>query len=180
MRAKHILLFIVSSVIAFFVFAGIALSIQATGLVSVGASNKPTAMSEIGAEEQAWLALGIDSYRIEISWSALPVMMGIVNTVVRDGEVVEQSCDRRYMYYCQAWIANGVFPHGFTIADLFTQAREAQARADNSPITGYAFFANIDFEPTYHFPTIIVSGIADPQVEDGAGVWEVVSFEPLP
>ncbi len=71
MLRHKIPLFIVASLLSFAAFTGIALFIQATGLIRVPSRN--------GSAEQAWQALGIDDYRIEIQRFAAPLLF-IPNT----------------------------------------------------------------------------------------------------
>jgi hypothetical protein len=180
MRFYKVAVFVISTALSFLAFTAIALGIQAIGLLS--APSVPTSaapLSQIDAAEQAWLALGIDSYRIELRRFRAPMPFEYVTLEVRDGHIITASCSSGWLAgdRVECRINTDDFFDDFTVQDLFATARQVQENVDNPPMN-YTYDADILFDRMYHFPTLIVSRVAS--VYDGGSSLEVLSFEPLP
>jgi hypothetical protein len=123
------------------------------------------AAQDIPAEQAAWEKLGIESYHIVIQdagvWSIMNVELWVV-----DGRVQRLQAD------CQPGLVGmpcqlfPIEPHLFEIGELFNRVRSSGAR-----------LANVEYDPTYHFPTLIAEN--DPQIYDDEHTLRVTTFEVL-
>jgi hypothetical protein len=181
MRAKNLLVFIVSTGIAFVVFAGIAMGLEVTGLVSVTASNNVqysvTPLAELDTREQAWRALGIDDYQITVRFTGAWESFAATITV-QDGINGECTVEQPHI------LANGLHVNDECdlMTDLSDQVTGLFAIVRSLPVIAQNIQAEVtpevDFDATYYFPTRIV--FAPTNIDDAWYIYEVIGFEPLP
>jgi len=123
------------------------------------------AAQDIPAEQAAWEKLGIESYHIAVQDAGVWNLVN-VEVWVQEGRVqrLEANCEPGlaempcYLFTLDA--------SQFEVGELFNRVQAAGER-----------LANIEYDPTYHFPTLIVED--DPQVYDDEHILRVTAFEEL-
>lgn len=128
-----------------------------------------TLISAIDQAEETWQQQGVESYMIEIMifnsvWNAVSYKITVVND-----EVVSESAEcipgLAQIGECEVAQYN---PQDYTVPGLFAIARSEIQKTEGE-------FTEIEYEPTYGFPTKI--SYDDPEVYDEDRSWSVVSFE---
>lgn len=142
-----------------------ALSCQPRRLVA------PSLSAKIAKAEQKWQEQGIESYRIEVLHARSTWHAQYHQITVRDGKVVQQSA-----YCIPAPAESGeceVEPFNaedYVAPGLFSLARSEAKREQGQ-------WAQIEFDPTYGFPSKI--SFDNPEAIDEELVWRVTAFEVL-
>lgn len=167
MSRRNVFLFVLATGVSFAVFAAVAFGLQFIGLFG---SSEPNTPSALDTQEQAWQALGLTDYRIEVRridsiWHAQTYVI-----VVQDNQVVGHTTNCTPAPFEGRYCSNREYDAAdYTVLGLFASARDLTERRDADTVT-------ITFDSTYHFPTRI--GYNDPQLLDEDTYWQVLAFEP--
>jgi hypothetical protein len=162
MIRRNVLVFVLSSVIAFVAFSAVVLALQFFGMF--------TQTMSFNGQAQAWQAMNLTDYRMEVVSSS--AWQGLTYTItVRDNQVVDYSSECLFTLFegetCEIQQEDTA---DYTVSGLFDAAQNLMQHHAVGTIT-------ITYDSTYHFPTTLVYN--DREIMDEEFSWRVVSFEPL-